>query len=113
MIWSLKDLDFNLLNILRAFFTGFVFDFTIGCLFLSLYIIYVLVLPKRWVGSLFDKCFTYFYLTLIFIIIYFSLLAEIPFWDEIWGEIQFYCGRLSYLHLRSYREYLTNLILYL
>lgn len=89
MIWSLKDLDFNLLNILRAFFTGFVFDFTIGCLFLSLYIIYVLVLPKRWVGSLFDKCFTYFYLTLIFIIIYFSLLAEIPFWDEFGVRFNF------------------------
>ena len=89
MIWSLKDLDFNLLHILRAFFTGFVFDFTIGCLFLSLYIIYVLVLPKRWVGSLFDKCFTYFYLTLIFIIIYFSLLAEIPFWDEFGVRFNF------------------------
>lgn len=89
MIWSLKDLDFNLLNILRAFFTGFVFDFTIGCLFLSLYTIYVLVLPKRWVGSLFDKCFTYFYLTLIFIIIYFSLLAEIPFWDEFGVRFNF------------------------
>lgn len=89
MIWSLKDLDFNLLNILRAFFTGFVFDFTIGCLFLSSYTIYVLVLPKRWVGSLFDKCFTYFYLTLIFIIIYFSLLAEIPFWDEFGVRFNF------------------------
>lgn len=89
MIWSLKDLDFNLLNILRAFFTGFVFDFTIGCLFLSLYTIYVLVLPKRWVGSLFDKYFTYFYLTLIFIIIYFSLLAEIPFWDEFGVRFNF------------------------
>ena len=89
MILSLKDLDFNLLHILRAFFIGFVFDFTIGCLFLSLYIIYVLVLPKRWVGSLFDKCFTYFYLTLVFIIIYFSLLAEIPFWDEFGVRFNF------------------------
>lgn len=89
MIWSLKDLDFNLLNILRAFFTGFVFDFTIGCLFLSLYTIYLLVLPKRWVGSMFDKCFTYFYLALIFIIIYFSLLAEIPFWDEFGVRFNF------------------------
>lgn len=89
MIWSLKDLEFNLLHILRAFFTGFVFDFTIGCLFLALYTVYLLVLPKRWVSSLFDKCFTYFYLTLIFIIIYFSLLAEIPFWDEFGVRFNF------------------------
>jgi len=89
MIWSLKDLDFNLLHILRAFLTGFVFDFTIGCLFLLIYTVYLLVLPKRWVGSLLDKSVTYFYLTLIFIIIYFSLLAELPFWEEFGVRFNF------------------------
>ena len=89
MIWSLKDLDFNLLHILRAFLTGFVFDFTIGCLFLLIYTVYLLVLPKRWVGSLLDKSVTYFYLTLLFIIIYFSLLAELPFWEEFGVRFNF------------------------
>ncbi len=89
LIWSVKDLDFNFIHILRAFFTGFVFDLTMGSLFLVLYTFYLLVFPKRWIGSLFDKVFTYFYLTLIFIIIYFSLLAEIPFWDEFGVRFNF------------------------
>ncbi len=89
LIWSVGDADLNIVYILRAFFTGFCYDLTIGSLFLFLYAIYLLVFPKKWIGSLFDKCFTYFYLTLIFIIIYFSLLAEIPFWDEFGVRFNF------------------------
>ncbi|MCD1116722.1 LTA synthase family protein [Chryseobacterium turcicum] len=89
LIWSSKDVDFSLFYIIRAFFTGFLFDLAIGSLFLFLYGIYLLIFPKRWIGSVFDRCFTYFYLTLIFIIIYFSLLAEIPFWDEFGVRFNF------------------------
>lgn len=89
LIWSSKDVDFNLFYIIRAFFTGFLYDLAIGSLFLFLYGIYLLFFPKRWIDSVFDRCFTYFYLTLIFIIIYFSLLAEIPFWDEFGVRFNF------------------------
>jgi len=89
LIWSAGDADLNLFYILRAFFTGFCYDVTIGSLFLALYAVYLLIFPKKWIGSLFDKFFTYFYLTLIFIIIYFSLLAEIPFWDEFGVRFNF------------------------
>lgn len=89
LIWSSKDVDLNLFYIIRAFFTGFLYDLAIGSLFLFLYGIYLLFFPKRWIGSVFDRCFTYFYLTLIFIIIYFSLLAEIPFWDEFGVRFNF------------------------
>ncbi|MFY1045821.1 LTA synthase family protein [Chryseobacterium sp. GP-SGM7] len=89
LIWSSKDVDFNLMYILRAFFTGFIYDFTVGILFLFLYGLYLIILPKKFIGSAFDKGFTYFYLTLIFIIIYFSLLAEIPFWDEFGVRFNF------------------------
>lgn len=89
LIWSLKDLELNFLHILRAFFTGFFFDLTMGSLFLAFYAFYLLIFPKRWIGSLLDKIFTYFYLSLVFIIIYFSLLAEIPFWDEFGVRFNF------------------------
>lgn len=89
LIWSSKDVDFSLFYIVRAFFTGFLFDLAIGSLFLFLYGVYLLIFPKKWIGSVFDRCFTYFYLTLIFIIIYFSLLAEIPFWDEFGVRFNF------------------------
>ena len=89
LIWSSSNADFNLLHILRAFITGFLYDLTIGLLFLTIYSIYLLVLPKKLIGSIFDKVFTYFYLIIIFIIIYFSLLAEIPFWDEFGVRFNF------------------------
>ena len=95
LILSLKDLEINFLHILRAFFTGFFFDLTMGSLFLAFYAFYLLIFPKRWIGSLFDKIFTYFYLGLIFIIIYFSLLAEVPFWDEF--EVRFNFIAVDYL----------------
>ena len=95
LIWSIKDVDINLLYIVRAFITGFLYDLCVGTLFLSLYTIYLLLFPKKWVGFLFDKVFTYFYLSLIFIIIYFSLLAEIPFWDEF--EVRFNFIAVDYL----------------
>ena len=89
LFWSSTDLDFNLFYILRAFFTGFCYDFTVGTLFLLLYSIYLLVFPKRWIGSRFDKIFTYVYLAIVLLIIYFSLLAEIPFWDEFGVRFNF------------------------
>ncbi|WP_244614401.1 LTA synthase family protein [Elizabethkingia argenteiflava] len=89
MIWSIKDVDLNLFNLLRAFFTGFIFDLAIGSLFVLPYAVYLLIFPKRWIGSLFDRSFTYCYLTLLLIIIYFSLLAEIPFWEEFGVRFNF------------------------
>ena len=89
LFWSSKDLDFNLFYILRAFFIGFCYDFAVGTLFLLLYSIYLLVFPKRWIGSRFDKIFTYVYLAIVLLIIYFSLLAEIPFWDEFGVRFNF------------------------
>lgn len=89
LIWSSKDVDFNFIYILRIFFTGFLYDFISGSLFLFLYLFYLLIFPKKWIGSLFDKAFTYFYLTVILLVLYFSLLAEIPFWEEFGARFNF------------------------
>lgn len=40
LIWSSSNADFNLLHILRAFITGFLYDLTIGLSFLTIYSIY-------------------------------------------------------------------------
>lgn len=89
LFWSFNDLEFNLIKIFRAFFTGFLFDIFSGLSFLAIYILYLFILPKKWIGSLLDKGFTYFYTTIILLIIYFSLLAEIPFWDEFGVRFNF------------------------
>ncbi|GAB3023874.1 sulfatase-like hydrolase/transferase [Niabella terrae] len=54
-----------------------------------LYAIYLLLLPKRWIGTWIDKVITYGYLSLALIIIYFSLMAEFPFWDEFGVRFNF------------------------
>ncbi|MFT3947560.1 MAG: sulfatase-like hydrolase/transferase [Agriterribacter sp.] len=87
--WSAKDIDFNLLHISGAFFTGLLYDLITGCCFLFLYAVYLLLLPKRWIGSGLDKVLTYIQLTLICFIFYFSFLAEIPFWDEFGSRFNF------------------------
>ncbi|MBL7735004.1 MAG: sulfatase-like hydrolase/transferase [Chitinophagaceae bacterium] len=88
-IWSLKEIDLHLTTVLRVFFTGFLFDLTIGLCFAMPYAIYLLLFPKRWIGSILDKLFTCFYLAVILIIIYFSLMAEFPFWDEFGVRFNF------------------------
>src|SRR5699024_6893665 len=89
LVWSIKDLIFQLNYLLRAFLTGLLFDLTVVLSFLLLYAIYLLFFPKRWIGSIADKIFTYIYLSLILIILYFSLMAEFPFWDEFGVRFNF------------------------
>ncbi|MCH5684337.1 sulfatase-like hydrolase/transferase [Niabella sp. W65] len=89
LTWSAKDVDLNLIYLLRAFLTGFIFDMAIGFSFLMLYAVYLLLLPKRGIGSLADKVFTYFYLFIILFIIFFGLMAEFPFWDEFGVRFNF------------------------
>lgn len=89
LIWSASDVDFNFIYILRAFLTGLGFDIAIGLSFLLLYAVYLLLFPKRWIGSLADKVFTYGYLSLVLIIIFFGWMAEFPFWDEFGVRFNF------------------------
>ncbi|MDP3442952.1 MAG: sulfatase-like hydrolase/transferase [Ignavibacteria bacterium] len=89
LVWSAKNVDFNPINILWTFLTGFGFDTATGLSFLLLYAVYLLLFPKRWIGSLADKIFTYCYLSIVLIIIFFSLMAEFPFWDEFGVRFNF------------------------
>lgn len=68
---------------------GLGFDITVGLSFLLLYAVYLLLFPKRWIGSLADKVFTYCYLSVALIIIFFGWIAEFPFWDEFGVRFNF------------------------
>ncbi len=89
LVWTTKGVDFSFVPLLRAFLTGFLFDISAGLSFLLLYAVYLFLFPKRWIGSLADKVFTYFYLSIVLIIIFFSLMAEFPFWDEFGVRFNF------------------------
>ncbi|WP_395043886.1 LTA synthase family protein [Flavobacterium sp.] len=61
---------------------GFLFDIGTAVFFSFIYGLYLLILPTKFIGTLFDKSITYFILFFTFFITVFSFLAEFPFWDE-------------------------------
>ncbi len=86
---SFNDLFFSFIEILKAFGIGFLFDLTVALSFVMLYNLYLLLFPKKWVGSWFDKIVTYFYFVVVLIIVFFSLMAEFPFWEEFGVRFNF------------------------
>jgi len=86
---SFNDLYFSLIEILKAFGMGFLFDLTVALSFVMLYNLYLLLFPKKWAGSWFDKIFTYFYFVVVLFIVFFSLMAEFPFWEEFGVRFNF------------------------
>ncbi len=89
LLISFGDATFNILEIARAFGIGLIFDLCVALAFIFLYNLYLLVLPKKWIGSKFDKIFAYIYFTIVLIIVFFSLMAEFPFWDEFGVRFNF------------------------
>jgi len=53
------------------------------------YVIYLLAVPKKLYGSLFDRLITYFGYALGLLIFLFSFFAEITFWDEFQRRFNF------------------------
>ncbi len=88
-IISFSSIDLSFLNILKIFSLGFLYDFGTAVFFALIYALYLLILPSRFIGSLFDKIVTYFILFFTFFITVFSFLAEFPFWDEFSTRFNF------------------------
>lgn len=88
-VLSFKDVSFHFWEILEAFGLGFLFDLAVALSFVLLYNLYLLVLPNKWIGSWFDKAFTVFYFVIALLVMYFSFLAEFPFWDEFGVRFNF------------------------
>ena len=87
--WSFHEIDFNLFHLIRVFITGFLFDLGVISFFATPFAIYLLLFPKKWVGSLLDKIiinFAYFLGILIFV---FTFFAEITFWEEFKRRFNF------------------------
>jgi len=86
---SFKDIVSSFLDVFKAFGIGMLFDLTVAFSFMLLYNLYLLFFPKKWIGSFFDKIFTIIYFTIILFILFFSLMAEFPFWEEFGVRFNF------------------------
>lgn len=82
LILSIHSLDFTFFNLAKIFGLGIIYDFGTAIFFSFFYGFYLLFLPSRFTGSIFDKFFTYVVLFFTFFVTVFSFLAEFPFWDE-------------------------------
>lgn len=79
LFWSAKNIDFNFYALFRAFITGLGYDIVTALSILLLYSFYLLLFPKRWIGSLADRIFTYCQLSLVLIFYLFYLDGGISF----------------------------------
>ncbi|MET6991683.1 LTA synthase family protein [Sediminicola arcticus] len=88
-LWAFNEVDKNFSEVLRTFFTGLFFDIGTISFFTIPYLIYLMILPNRWVGSILDKSITFFGFFLGLFIIYFSFLGEFTFWEEFQRRYNF------------------------
>tara|TARA_R110002051_G_scaffold115026_1_gene188013 strand:- start:6397 stop:8382 length:1986 start_codon:yes stop_codon:yes gene_type:complete len=88
-IWDYAEVDAQLGSIARTFATGLFFDIGTLSIFILPFLLYLLVFPKKWVGTLVDRSVTWFGFFLAILIIYFSFFGEFTFWDEFQRRFNF------------------------
>lgn len=81
-VLAFKHIDFSIIKLIKIAFVGFFFDIGNLLYLISLYAIYLLIIPSKFHGSILDKVLTKFAYGLFLFIYIFSFLAEIPFWQE-------------------------------
>lgn len=83
------EVSLNIFTVLGTLLTGLFFD--IGTISFILFpsIIYYLIFPNKWIGSLMDKIFIWFFTSLGTFILIFTFFAELTFWDEFKTRFNF------------------------
>lgn len=89
IFWMLSEVDTSLLNIMGTLLLGLLFDLGTVSFFAIPYVIYLLVIPQKLYGTLFDRIVTWFAYTLGLVIFLFSFFAEITFWEEFKNRFNF------------------------
>jgi phosphoglycerol transferase MdoB-like AlkP superfamily enzyme len=89
LIWSFGQTNTTFFTLLYTFLVGFLFDLGTISFFAIPYIIYLLLIPRKLYGSLFDKIITYFGYGLGLTIFLFSFFAEVTFWEEFERRFNF------------------------
>ncbi|PKP45778.1 MAG: sulfatase [Bacteroidetes bacterium HGW-Bacteroidetes-12] len=88
-IWSFNNLDFSIVSLVRIFLTGIFYDLGTISYFLVPYVLYLFLLPAKFIGSLFDKIVTYIAYFIGTFTLTFTTFAEFTFWDEFFSRFNF------------------------
>jgi len=89
LIWNFSEVDKGFFTLGNTFVIGFLFDLATISFFTIPYLIYLLIFPKRFYGSIVDKIVTYFGFSIGVLILYFSFFGEFTFWDEFQRRFNF------------------------
>ena len=89
LVWDYDEIDKNVFSLLQIFGAGFLFDLGTVSFFAIPYLIYLLLFPVKWYGSIIDRVLTTFGYFLGVLIIYFSFFGEFTFWDEFQRRYNF------------------------
>lgn len=89
LFWDVQETDIGPLSLIWTFFVGFVFDLASLSFFVVPYLVYLLLIPTKWSGSLLDRSLTYAGFFVGIFILYFSFLGEFTFWDEFHRRYNF------------------------
>ncbi|MFC3973063.1 LTA synthase family protein [Maribacter confluentis] len=88
-IFGFSEVDTGTGTIVRTFGTGLFYDIGTLSIFIIPFLIYLLIFPKKWYGSLVDRIITWFGFFLAVLIIYFSFFGEFTFWEEFQRRFNF------------------------
>ncbi len=86
---SIGELDFSVFELLKMFGIGFLYDSFVAMCFGAVLLLYLLLFPKKWIGTQIDKIFILFILCITLFIVLFSSFAEFPFWEEFKTRFNF------------------------
>ena len=84
-----QQLNFTFSTFLKIYGLGFLYDVCVALMFSLVYVFYLLVIPKKIIGTKTDKIITKIIVSLLLLIVIFSTLAEFPFWDEFKTRFNF------------------------
>lgn len=80
--WQFSEVNTSLIDLLRTFLYGLFFDLGVLTFVWLINCFYLMMLPKKLIGSYLDKVLIYLFFTLTILIFVFTFFAEITFWDE-------------------------------
>lgn len=82
LVWQLNDLELSIFSLIKILGIGLFYDIGVLSFLFVISTFYILLIPKKWIGSKLDKLLIYSGFSLTLLIFVFTFFAEITFWEE-------------------------------
>jgi phosphoglycerol transferase MdoB-like AlkP superfamily enzyme len=89
LLWAFPKAGLGFGDVVELYLRGWLFDTATAIYFVLPYAFYLLLMPRKWVGSRVDRWVTGAGAFLTVMIVLFALFAEFPFWEEFESRFNF------------------------